>query len=423
MRFRLILIVVVILVTALLLGLVYLFLQSERERDQLAQDITATAAMQNTIAAYSPTPSETPTPTPTFTPSPTDLPTDTPAPSATPTDAATQTPTPTDTAEASATPLPFEIGLQIFGDNRRQPVLKAESLSPSDEASYVLIDGGQPNDDPARVFIQPNSRANFDENDGQNLNIRLEDSSDIFLMAGSYGAGAIEIVAALNPPISLEVGSACAGVSMTSQEVSFACYGREGQTCAYRDENGAAIRIEAGELVLLSLDERRVMAQSESIPYSLTADYYDLMRELVTVEADNCLMPYLDQDGDGFIDEEDNCPSEFGEINGCPDSDGDGIPDNLDLCPDQFGSAALQGCPDTDGDGVADELDLCPLLFGRAEYFGCPQRPAFDTATPTATLLVPTATPTETPFIPEQPTPFPGEFPTPFPIPTLPGNY
>jgi OOP family OmpA-OmpF porin len=45
------------------------------------------------------------------------------------------------------------------------------------------------------------------------------------------------------------------------------------------------------------------------------------------------------------------------------DSDGDGVMDDLDQCPDTPQGAAVdeQGCPlDSDGDGVADYLDQCP---------------------------------------------------------------
>jgi hypothetical protein len=52
----------------------------------------------------------------------------------------------------------------------------------------------------------------------------------------------------------------------------------------------------------------------------------------------------VDPDNDGFIGSQDKCPSEFGEINGCPDSDGDKVPDNRDNCPDVPGSISNKGC-------------------------------------------------------------------------------
>jgi outer membrane protein OmpA-like peptidoglycan-associated protein len=76
----------------------------------------------------------------------------------------------------------------------------------------------------------------------------------------------------------------------------------------------------------------------------------------------------LDSDGDGVVDEMDQCPNTPRGITvdarGCPpDSDGDGVPDYLDQCPGTPPGVAVDnsGCPfDSDGDGVADYLDKCP---------------------------------------------------------------
>ena len=76
----------------------------------------------------------------------------------------------------------------------------------------------------------------------------------------------------------------------------------------------------------------------------------------------------LDSDGDGVVDERDQCPNTPRGITvdarGCPpDSDGDGVPDYLDRCPGTPPGVAVDnsGCPfDSDGDGVADHLDQCP---------------------------------------------------------------
>lgn len=88
-----------------------------------------------------------------------------------------------------------------------------------------------------------------------------------------------------------------------------------------------------------------------------------------------------DTDGDGLCDAIDECPEEAGPIenNGCPilDRDGDGILDAEDDCPDTPGVASsipgCNGCPDTDGDGVCDALDECPDEFGTVENNGCPE--------------------------------------------------
>jgi OOP family OmpA-OmpF porin len=76
----------------------------------------------------------------------------------------------------------------------------------------------------------------------------------------------------------------------------------------------------------------------------------------------------LDSDGDGVVDERDQCPNTPRGITvdarGCPpDSDGDGVPDYLDRCPNTPPGVAVDnsGCPfDSDGDGVADHMDQCP---------------------------------------------------------------
>jgi outer membrane protein OmpA-like peptidoglycan-associated protein len=54
-----------------------------------------------------------------------------------------------------------------------------------------------------------------------------------------------------------------------------------------------------------------------------------------------------DRDGDGIINEKDNCPDVPGMIStqGCPDRDGDGVKDDADKCPDVAGAASNKGCP------------------------------------------------------------------------------
>ena len=83
-----------------------------------------------------------------------------------------------------------------------------------------------------------------------------------------------------------------------------------------------------------------------------------------------------DKDGDGVLDKDDQCPTEFGskDAMGCPDRDGDGVPDKDDKCPDVKGLASNHGCPakDSDGDGVPDDIDQCPLVKGNVKNNGCP---------------------------------------------------
>jgi OmpA-OmpF porin, OOP family len=102
-------------------------------------------------------------------------------------------------------------------------------------------------------------------------------------------------------------------------------------------------------------------------------------------DADGC--PDPDNDGDGIPDAIDKCPNEpedhdgFQDSDGCPDldNDGDGIPDATDLCPnepeDKDGFQDADGCPDPDNDrdGIPDGIDKCPNEFG-VPPDGCPKK-------------------------------------------------
>lgn len=92
-----------------------------------------------------------------------------------------------------------------------------------------------------------------------------------------------------------------------------------------------------------------------------------------------------DSDGDGQLDEGDDCPYISGawENAGCPlvtasDRDGDGIADSADRCIEQAGAALAEGCAllaDGDGDGAPDHIDICSADYGpeRADLArGCP---------------------------------------------------
>ncbi len=97
------------------------------------------------------------------------------------------------------------------------------------------------------------------------------------------------------------------------------------------------------------------------------------------MDEDGC--PDLDNDGDGVLDTQDSCPNDpedidgFQDEDGCPDpdNDADGILDVDDLCPNEPGPPENQGCPDPDrdGDGVPDRVDNCPDEPGKVEYQGC----------------------------------------------------
>lgn len=97
-----------------------------------------------------------------------------------------------------------------------------------------------------------------------------------------------------------------------------------------------------------------------------------------------------DQDGDGILDDVDQCPLDpedfdgYQDEDGCPDpdNDGDGILDINDLCPnvveDKDGFQDEDGCPDFDNDldGIADINDQCPIAAEDFDGFqdedGCP---------------------------------------------------
>src|SRR6056297_71666 len=85
--------------------------------------------------------------------------------------------------------------------------------------------------------------------------------------------------------------------------------------------------------------------------------------------------PWKDTDGDGVLDKDDNCPKTPGlaEFKGCPDTDGDGLVNKEDRCPKTPGSKENRGCPDSDGDTLVDIDDKCPDVAGPLSNSGCPK--------------------------------------------------
>jgi hypothetical protein len=82
-----------------------------------------------------------------------------------------------------------------------------------------------------------------------------------------------------------------------------------------------------------------------------------------------------DGDGDGVLDQDDDCPSVWGnatDVPGCPDRDGDGVADQNDPCP----TDPVDGCLDPDGDGWNNTVDDCPGTWGNStgDRLGCPDR-------------------------------------------------
>ena len=137
-------------------------------------------------------------------------------------------------------------------------------------------------------------------------------------------------------------------------------------TCRHSVTDGATACMNDGECA-----ETEVCRQG----YCLDAD-------LCGIEQRPCDPTGPDQDGDGVLDDADNCPEvanadqadQDGDERGdrCdPDRDGDGVLNDDDACadhadPDQVdtdGDGAGDACdPDDDGDGVADDADNCSLV-------------------------------------------------------------
>jgi hypothetical protein len=86
-----------------------------------------------------------------------------------------------------------------------------------------------------------------------------------------------------------------------------------------------------------------------------------------------------DEDGDGVLNDDDNCPDTAAgdpvDADGCStaDDDGDGVLNDADACPDTPSCATVDaaGCPsDSDGDGVVDGCDACADTPGCATSIG-----------------------------------------------------
>ena len=117
---------------------------------------------------------------------------------------------------------------------------------------------------------------------------------------------------------------------------------------------------------------KKVRIKDKKTYFDLTLDCEQETIEQIITERKS------DNDNDGIINSEDECPDEYGvkENNGCPslDSDGDGVLNSEDNCPDEAGDSDNNGCPweDDDGDGVLDRDDDCPNEPGDKANKGCP---------------------------------------------------
>ena len=107
------------------------------------------------------------------------------------------------------------------------------------------------------------------------------------------------------------------------------------------------------------------------------------------LDTDGC--PDPDNDADGILDGDDSCPNDaedidgFEDSDGCPDldNDADGILDGDDSCRDEAEDIDtfedMDGCPDpdNDGDAILDGDDACPNdaedVDGFEDTDGCPE--------------------------------------------------
>ncbi len=144
---------------------------------------------------------------------------------------------------------------------------------------------------------------------------------------------------------------------------------------------GAGLQVKLGDESFIIINSQYRLAITEKSAFHL---YHSVgitgpitTRKVEPVkEVEIPVMVPADRDGDGILDNVDECPDQAGpaSLNGCPDRDGDNIADKNDNCPDVAGLAKYKGCPipDTDKDGINDEEDKCPTVPGVARYQGCP---------------------------------------------------
>jgi outer membrane protein OmpA-like peptidoglycan-associated protein len=143
---------------------------------------------------------------------------------------------------------------------------------------------------------------------------------------------------------------------------------------------GGGLKFFVKEHIALRLEGRNVMSPKEGATPKAPAHSQELMLGFSMAlgpRKPKQAPPPPDQDGDGFLDDEDVCPIDAGIApDGCPakDTDGDGFLDREDACREQAGSAP-DGCPipDSDGDGFLDPDDACKDEAG-VDPDGCPLR-------------------------------------------------
>ena len=133
---------------------------------------------------------------------------------------------------------------------------------------------------------------------------------------------------------------------------------------------GVGMKYFFNDYMAFRVDGRQIMTSSD-INYLATAGltfYFGGQKKAqVAEERPVPALPPKDSDGDGVIDDKDQCPNTPAGVKvdakGCPlDSDKDGVTDDKDQCPDTPAGVKVdaKGCPlDTDEDGVTDDKDQC----------------------------------------------------------------
>jgi outer membrane protein OmpA-like peptidoglycan-associated protein len=143
---------------------------------------------------------------------------------------------------------------------------------------------------------------------------------------------------------------------------------------------GGGLKFFATEHIVLRVEGRDIMSPQEGVTVAAPAHSPEILLGFSMAlgpRKPKQAPPPPDQDGDGFVDAEDQCPTDPGIApDGCPakDGDGDGFLDREDRCPEQAGTEP-DGCPipDSDGDGFLDPDDACKDEVG-VEPDGCPLR-------------------------------------------------
>jgi serine/threonine protein phosphatase PrpC len=330
---RLLTVATLLIVLALgYLGLSLLRTTNERddlEATQLA--LTSSAEAAQTIAAFTQTPTSTTTPSATTTASATVT--------ASPTLTDTAMPTSTSTLTPSPQTAPRDVG-RLFREASGQsiPLQEGEIIPTSERITRIEVDGSPP----ANLFLQPGTQILIDRVGEQSVELLLYAGGAVFVDSGQY---TMELSLQQDANIRLMAQSACISASYTDDNtVAFSCFSDEEGSCSFELQRGEPNPIGANQVVLLDLQNRA--SEQKPIAYDEALVYYQSVN---AVGADDsmaaCLLPHIDGDADGVLNDADDCPSSAGvsELNGCLDSDNDGIPDTSDACPNFFGTAS-NGC-------------------------------------------------------------------------------